>query len=442
MPDAVCRCAAVGSSPVKRLLCWSWLACAPLGGAWACPPLNPDVAASLTLSAAAARSAQCHPDVLAAEHVLLGAEADRITAAQQPNPQLTLGAASINPARGGVGSGSLWNKTFDHQLRVDQLIERGDKPGRRRAAADAQRDAAQQDLAEMRRQARLAATRAYVDLAAALARRAEIRAAADLNDASAQALRRRVQAGDAAALDLTRFELDRLRLQGDLAQADGDARVLQTQLALMLGATAVLPALAPPLPAAFEPAPPDVPEQRADVRAAAARVQAADSMLALAQAQRTRDVSVGVQLDRYPASAANPSGTGNTLSLFVSVPLFVRHANEGEVARALAAADAARQAQRSVLAAAVADVERAQAQWRAADARWQLATGQMLPAAERVAAGAELAYRRGATSVLDVLDARRSLRAAHIERINAEADRIKAALELQLSAPSNDASSP
>ena len=81
-------------------------------------------------------------------------------------------------------------------------------------------------------------------------------------------------------------------------------------------------------------------------------------------------------------------------------------------------------------ASAQSDLERAAAQWQVAQARRRLIAEGLLPAAERVAAGAELAYRRGASSVLDALDARRALRATHIERITAEADLAKAAAEL------------
>ncbi len=144
-----------------------------------------------------------------------------------------------------------------------------------------------------------------------------------------------------------------------------------------------------------------------------------------------RDVGLGVQFDRYPVSATNSSGSGNTLSVSVSVPLFIRHGFDGEIARAEADVANARETQRRAQLTARSDLAQAQSRWSAAAARMRLATTELAPAAERVAAGAELAYRRGATSLLDVLDARRGLRAAHIERINAEADGAKAAAELE-----------
>ena len=127
------------------------------------------------------------------------------------------------------------------------------------------------------------------------------------------------------------------------------------------------------------------------------------------------------------------------MSVFVSIPLFVRHSYEGENARAEADVNSAEEMMRRVRAAAQTDLDRAAAQWHAAQARRRLIADELLPAAERVAAGAELAYRRGASSVLDVLDARRALRAAHIERITADADFAKATAELDAAGQTVDA---
>ncbi|MDP3083627.1 MAG: TolC family protein, partial [Rubrivivax sp.] len=171
-------------------------------------------------------------------------------------------------------------------------------------------------------------------------------------------------------------------------------------------------------------------EQRADVQAAQRRVQAAEQAAGLARAQRVRDIGLGVQVSRYPVSASNASGNGNTVSLSVTLPLFVRHAYDGEIARAEVDLGNAREALRRSLLAAQADLALARSRSQIAAARLKLAREQLAPAAEQLAAAAELAYRRGASPLLDLLDARRSLRAARIEGINAEADAAKAAAEL------------
>ena len=411
--------------------------------------------------------ADCHPDVRAARAALGGAAADVQVAGQRPNPQLTVGAGSVGSA---LGSGSPWRKTFDHSLRLDQLIERGNKPALRQAAAEAQRSAAAADLADVTRRALSAVAHAHQDLWAAQGRRLQLAAAVGLSAESLRLLDLRVRAGDAPALDATRFTLDNARVQADLRQAEADVADGQRQLALLIGVGGVgglgglggaggvgsvnglpsaasgvgqlqamaadLPAGAPdrpgaPLPAAAAERRAEVAERRADVAAALARLAAAELARDLAAAARTRDVSVGLQVDHWPTSAGNGSGTGNTVSLSLTVPLFVRHANDGELARAEADLASARESLRRVRDSASADLARAAAQASAAADRRQLVLAQLEPAAEKVAAGAELAYRRGASTALDVLDARRSLRAVRIERITADADLAKALADWQ-----------
>jgi cobalt-zinc-cadmium efflux system outer membrane protein len=409
----------------------------PAVSALACPALPPQAAAALTPAAVSQRVLLCHPDVLAAERALGAASADVVTAGQRPNPQLGLGAGNLGR---NMGSGSPWNKAFDHQVRVDQLIERGNKPQLRVAAAQAQRSAAGADLAEVRREAVAATLRTYHDLAAALARRGELSASAALNQESLQAFERRVKSGDAAPLDATRFQLDALRVQADLVQADTELRALRQQLALAIGASEQAQALAPAPPpgSALVPPQPAPVDSRPAVVAAQARLDAAQRSLALARAQATRDVGVGVQLDRYPVTPTNSSGTGNTVSLFVSVPLLVNHAYEGEIGRAQADVDTAAQALERARAEALDESTRALVQWQSASERRRLVSEELLPAAQRVAQGAELSFQRGASGVLDVLDARRSLRAAQIERINAEAEAAKALVDLQAVSQTTD----
>ena len=422
---------------VSVLLC---AAAAPAVAQPACSDLPASAAATLSLAQALAR-ADCHPDVRAARALLRAAGADVQVAGQRPNPQLTLGAGSIG---NGLGAGTLWQKTYDHSARIDQLIERGNKPALRLAAAEAARQAVQADLSEARRRAASAVAHAHQDLWAAQARWLQLQAAAALNTESLRLLERRVKAGDAPALDATRFRLDDARLQADLRQAEADGADLQRQLALLIGAAPVArqiqaqPVDLGPEVAASLPALPDsaqaeeAADRRPDVLAAGARLRAAEQLRDLAAAGRTRDVTVGLQLDHWPTSPTNSSGTGNTVSLSVSVPLFIRHANEGELARAEADVSTAQDALRRSRDTAAAELARTAAQARNAAERRRLVVEQLEPAAEKVAAGAELAYQRGASSALEVLDARRSLRAVRIERVNADADLAKALADWQV----------
>ena len=142
-----------------------------------CASLGVDAASTLTLTVALQRTRDCHPDVRAAAGALAAARADLITSTQGPDPQLTLGAGSVGRE---VGNGSLWSKTFDHSLRVDQTIERGGKPALRRNAAEALCEAYSADLTEALRRARLSVAQGHFELTAAVARRNETAAALGL----------------------------------------------------------------------------------------------------------------------------------------------------------------------------------------------------------------------------------------------------------------------
>lgn len=423
------------------------LLCTALAGpVLACADLPATDAAALGLAQAQARVADCHPDVRAARAALGAAVADVQVAGQLPNPQLTVGAGSVGTS---LGSGPWWRKTYDQSVRLDQLLERGNKPALRRAVADATRLAVQADLADAQRRAAAAVAHVHQDLWAGQGRQAMLQAAVASSTESLRLLDARVRAGDAPALDATRLRLDDARLRADLRQADADRQGLQRQLALLIGAGPLatqLQAVGAALPAAalaglrdVEPAASPDPanagtSNRPDVAAAQARVSAAELARDLAAAARTRDVNVGLQFDHWPTSATNGSGTGNTVSLSVSVPLFIRHANEGELARAQADLASAQDGLRRLRDGASADLAHTAAQARSAQHRRHLVISQLEPAAEQVAAGAELAYRRGASGALDLLDARRSLRAVRLERINADAELAKALADWQAAA--------
>ena len=422
-----------------------------------CAELPAADARALTLSVALARVAACHPDVRAAMAALDGASADVQIAGQRPNPQLTVGAGSVPSP---LGAGSLWSKTFDHSVRLDQVFERGNKLALRRAAAQSARVAALADVAEARRRASSAVAHAHQDLWAAQGRRIQLLAAVGLSTDSLRALDQRVRAGDAPALDAVRLRLDDARLQADLRQAEADGADLQRQLALLIGvsgppgllhaepvdlavssvlesapAGAVAGAAAGAVASGLDDAQAAaLAERRPDVAAALARVRAAEQLRDLAAAARTRDVSVGLQFDHWPTTPANANGTGNTVSVSLTVPLFVHHANDGELARAVADLGAARELWARLREQAGSEIARAVGLVGATRDRRRLVAQQLEPAAEKVAAGAELAYRRGASSALELLDARRSLRAVRIERITADAELAKALADFQAAA--------
>ena len=413
---------------------------APVLAQTTCATTLPAAEAALTLQGALQR-ADCHPSVRTAVAQLRGARADELTAGQRPNPNLTLGAYSV--PRRGLGSGPFMDKAFDHQVRVDQLIERGGKRALRQQAAAGQAQSMMGELAQARADAQVDIAGAYLDLQAGAARAQALNAFVDGSQKALQLLEARVKAGDAPAIEAARLRAEHARLQADAAQAQADTAALRARLAVAMGWDGPLPPLQPAedwmpkLSLDAELPTDELLARRADVRAARARSQAAERLHQLAQAQRTRDVTIGVQADRYPATLANPSGNGNTVSLTATVPLFIGHAYEGEIARAHADWQLALDQESQVREAARALIEQSRAEWRSARRRLTLAEADGLPAAQALATAAEAAWARGGTSLLELIEARRALRAAQLEALTARAEAAKAAWRWQSLEPSH-----
>ena len=400
-----------------------------LVAAQSCPPLPAARDMVISLSQAESRLASCNREVLAARRALEAAAADRITAGQRPNPNLTVGASNINP-RAGVGGGPLRDKTIDSSLRLDQLVERGGKGILREQQADAAIAAAAADLQEVMRQQRQSLRQNFFELAFQQARVGVQREFVSYADESLGAVEKRLKVGDVAPTEANRFRLDDARVRNDLRQAAADIRKARAEFAKLIGAepvaaevsvvTAALPAVEAAAQLTINL------EQRADLMAANRRVEAAEAARSLAASIATRDITVSAQFDRWPVSADNAQGTGNSFGLYVSIPLSLRHANEGEVKRAAVDLQAARDTVLRLRAQAEADARIAIENWRAAAERAMQVERDILPLAREVARGAEFAYRKGATGVLDLLDARRVLKQVELDAAAARADAGKA----------------
>lgn len=390
-----------------------------------------DDATRFSLAEAQALALDRNPDLAQVRAALALAEARIQIAGAAPNPVLGIATGNISPA--GSGAGGLWRRPVDTILSLNQLIERGGKRALREQGAQALAGAADYDLQNARRVLRLLVAQAYADLHVAQDRRAAIEDAARLQQAMLEAARLRRDAGDVAGADVERVRVDALRVRNELAAAGSELARARQALALLLG----LPEAdrleaGDSWPGASEMMMPaglgtgEIAERRADVRAAAARLRAAGTGERLAASLRTRDLSVGVQLEHYPQPGALTNPNGNSVGVSVAVPLFTRYDYRGEIAASLAASAAAEAEYRQVRAAALAELGNARATLEGAAERVRRNRDELLVAAEKAAQAAEYAYRSGALGVMDVLDARRTLRAARLDALAALADLSKA----------------
>jgi len=378
--------------------------------------------ASLSWSAAQSRLSSCNRDVLVAKRNADAVKADILIAGQRPNPTVSVGVGQYAPAVG-LGAGNLLEKQVDYLGRIDQPIERGNKRELRKDLARNSWVASQWAVADALRQSQLALALAWIDLWGAQERVRLQRELTALYRKALEVAQLRLKAGDVAANDVARIDLDVQRAEGDRILANSDLARARSVVAALLAIdsdSSRLQAIEPwPISAgaAWSQQPQSL-EDRPDIQSARAQELAAQSRSNLARSQQIRDISIGFQVDRY----APPSGLGWLYGVYVAFPLFINHRFEGEIARAQADVESAIAERTRLEHQARANLARLDESRLLARLRRERIEREALPLAEKVAANADLAYRKGAGSVLELLDALRQLRALQLDVLTARLD--------------------
>ena len=379
------------------------------------------MARDLTLADAEALLVKNNRELLAARRAVESAQTQQVVAGARPNATLSLNTSGIS-GQSGLSSGPFSQARADTVLRIDQPFERGDKRDLRLGAAAVLERAARNDALDVLRQQLAQVRGAYYDLKQAQERAAVLAETAQLFGGTMNAAQVRLKAGDLAPADVSKVQVDYERSQNDARLARADLARAQISLAYLLGldaesadlrASDSWPAAARPAGSATD----QVVDGRPDVLAAQARVEAAERLRDLARAQRTRDVTVGAQVERFPGSAPV-----NTIGLGVAVPVFTGYDFAGEIQKAEVDRYSALDALEKARAVARNELRRAASDLDAAAERVERFDASLIEAANRSAQAAEFAFQRGAISVLEVLDARRTLRAVRLEELAARGD--------------------
>jgi cobalt-zinc-cadmium efflux system outer membrane protein len=147
-------------------------------------------------------------------------------------------------------------------------------------------------------------------------------------------------------------------------------------------------------------------QNRPDLRAAQQGVTAATSQYELQKAIGKQDVTVQTNYSHVNAI--------NALSLYGSVPLPVFNRNQGEIARARFAITQAQEQEKATSGQALTDVHDAYEGLRESENIVLLFRSGYLDVAQKDRDISEYAYKRGATSLLEFLDAERSYRATQL----------------------------
>ena len=181
-------------------------------------PAPVDIPRQLTLEHAEQFLLQHNLSVIAARYGVDNARAQLLIAAVRPNPTLTLGAEAFDLAAPGKhlvsNSTSAANRVYT--VRLDQVLERGNKRGLRTEAASLQVQAAEAQVLDTVRTQLLQLRQAFYN---AVLARENVRVASqnlDLTNDTERLIRVRVTAGDAPEWDLIKFQASKVQFQRDL----------------------------------------------------------------------------------------------------------------------------------------------------------------------------------------------------------------------------------
>ncbi len=231
----------------------------------------------------------------------------------------------------------------------------------------------------------------------------------------ATATRKRFKAAEVSELDVNIVTLDLQRLAQERLQFESQRRVLLQSLNQLLGRPSMASiAVAEPLPD-LDSLPPLGTElskaklQRPDQRQASLQIDRAQSQLALANAKRWEDWSVGlgVQQDRLAIIGAPGQPSDRALVLNLTIPLSLKSRTQGQIDEAAVATRQSR-AQSEALALQIGS-EVAAAHTEAANLQtlYRNYESTLLPVTARNVALAQKGYAQGLVPLLEVIQAQR-----------------------------------
>ena len=376
-------------------------------------------------------------EVRLARQAQASAEADVLSADHAPLPVFSSKLSQID-LQNGLGAGDwLGRKRIDKAVGIDWTYERGDKRLHRTSAAKSLVAATAAEIEETQLQQMLTAQAAYFDWLAARERVQMAHTMVGASRESVNVAQTRLKAGDLSQQDTSRIEIDAARVDVDKSAAELDLARAVIALAQLTNRRDLSGFSGVPVawPEAAELARPTAMDEeavvslvttRGDVKASRERVAAALSSLDGAYALQKVDPTWGISFDHYPGTSTR------LIELRVQIPLTWGYRYQGEAARAQSELKQAELTVERVLRDARTELVRLNEEALAMARRTKSFDQDIVPRASQVASQAEFAYKRGALSLTDLLDARRTLRVTQLDALTARADLAKARTALML----------
>jgi cobalt-zinc-cadmium efflux system outer membrane protein len=351
--------------------------------------------------------------LLATRTQILQNQAQEITANLRPNPTLGMDTQFVPFFSPQDFSGENLNETQQFDIGLSYLFERGHKRQRRLQAARDQTAVTRAQVADAERTLAFNVGQQFVSVL--LAESTLDFALQDLQDfqQTVDISEAQLKAGYIGEGDYLKIKLQLLQFQTDVSSA----RLAKVQalvgLREYLGYNAVpadydvIGELAyQPLKGNLEDLQARALRERPDFHAAELGVTAAQSQILLAKANAKVDVNGTYDFTHVSGE--------NTASIFANFALPIFDRNQGEIARTGYALTQAQEQQLAASDTVLSDVSNAYESVRSNDEVVQLYTSGYLKQAQDSRDISEYAYKRGAASLLDYLDAERSYRSVQL----------------------------
>lgn len=280
---------------------------------------------------------------------------------------------------------------------------------------------------------RAAVTAAYFDALVAAERVRLAEASLQLASRARDAATRRVAACKISPIEETRSRVAETGVRLELVQARSELKTALQNLRSAIGSQTVVVNRLAASPDALPAAPIERSlEQRIldapALREARLEIERQSALVALEQAQRAPDLTVGVGARR---GRDELSGSYTQAVVTLSIPLPVFDTNRGNVVQALRRADKARDEALAVEQRLRADAYAAQQRLSTAREEAIALKTEVLPGAQDAFDATTKGFTLGKFSFLEALDAQRTLLAARAQYLRALAETHRAAAELE-----------
>ena len=374
---------------------------------------NNHASVRVSLGEAIQMALQHNHNLLAAQSTIQQSKAEETTANLRPDPVLIGDVQFIPVFQPGQFSADYLDNSAQFDLGLSYLFERGKKRQHRLEAAKDQTAVITSQVADNERTLTFNVAQDFVavELAESTLDLAQQNLGSFQNTlAISQA---QFDAGDISQDELLKIKLQELQFQTDVSQARLATVQDLSDLRQLLGYESV-PAdydvagqfEYQQVPGNLEDLQMKALQDRPDLRAAQQGVTAADSQLALQKSIGKRDITAQINYTHVAAVS--------TASVFGQIQLPIFDRNQGEIARAQYAINQAREQEQFTNDQVLTDVRDAYESVRSNDQIVSLYRSGYLQEAQQDRDISEYAYRRGAASLLDFLDAERSYRATQL----------------------------